>query len=148
MGVDLSKISNPALRAQIEIAIKSEPIRDKQVMYTPKDAQASIAKRENNTRPERLSRTKSEPADRPTLVSRKQGTEACGRRIVVKFVSYRIRPLDPDNSISSHKFAIDACRYAGLIPNDRPEDIKLESEQVKVRHKSEEKTVIEIEYPE
>lgn len=38
-------------------------------------------------------------------------------------------------------------RYAGLIPNDREEDIALEVEQEKVAHRADEETLITITYP-
>jgi hypothetical protein len=145
MGLDLSKINNPALRAQIERALKTERVQDKRIMYTPKDGKASTAKHEKPL-PE------SEPPIWQTLVGTARraqtGQEGVDCRIVVRIVCFRCHLCDPDNNASGVKALLDSIRYATLIPNDRPEDIKLETDQVRVKHRSEEKTVIEIEYPE
>lgn len=87
-----------------------------------------------------------QPALRTPLVGDAQGAPTGEKRIIVRIVSYRCRLCDPDNNVGGCKALIDQLRYANLIPNDRPQDIKLESEQVKVGHKSEEKTTVEITY--
>jgi len=51
-------------------------------------------------------------------------------RIRVRITSLRRRLIDPDNLCP--KYFIDCLRYAGLIPNDRAQDIILEVEQFKV----------------
>jgi hypothetical protein len=65
-------------------------------------------------------------------------------RITVRFVGYRVRPLDPDNFAGSVKDLLDGLRHAGLIPGDEPWKIRLETEQEKVAHYAQEKTVISI----
>jgi len=65
-------------------------------------------------------------------------------RVTVRFIGYRVRPLDPDNFAGSIKDLLDGLRHAELIPGDEPWKIRLETEQVKVRSKSQEKTVIEV----
>lgn len=67
------------------------------------------------------------------------------RRTRVRFIGYRVRPLDPDNFAGSVKDCLDGIRHAALISGDEPWRIVLETEQVKVRSYSQEKTVIEIE---
>lgn len=69
------------------------------------------------------------------------------RRTVVRFIGYRVRPLDPDNFAGGCKDLLDGLRHAGLIAGDEPWRIKLETEQVKVSHYFEQKTIIEIEIP-
>ncbi len=65
-------------------------------------------------------------------------------RVTVRFVGYRVRPLDPDNFAGSVKDLLDGLRRAGLIHEDTPEAISLQTEQVRVKTFTEEKTVIEI----
>lgn len=75
------------------------------------------------------------------------GRETAGdRRVIVRFTGFRCRPLDPDNFAGSVKDCLDGLRYAHLLEGDEPWKIILQTDQVKVRHKNEEKTVIEIEY--
>lgn len=50
-------------------------------------------------------------------------------RISVRVTSFRRRLCDPDNLCP--KYFIDCLRYAGLIPDDRPQDIDLQVSQVK-----------------
>lgn len=76
-----------------------------------------------------------------------QGEAEGTQRTVVKFIGYRVRPLDPDNFSGGVKDLLDGLRHAGLLRGDEPWRIKLETEQVKVSTFKEEKTVIEITYP-
>lgn len=76
-----------------------------------------------------------------------QGEAPSVPRTVVRFIGYRVRPLDPDNFAGGCKDAIDGLRHAGLISGDEPWRMKLETEQVKVSHVADECTVIEIETP-
>jgi hypothetical protein len=68
-------------------------------------------------------------------------------RITVRFVGFRVKPLDPDNFAGSVKDLLDGLRHAGLIPGDEPWRIKLETEQEKVCHFKDERTEITIAYP-
>lgn len=52
--------------------------------------------------------------------------------------------LDPDNLAGGSKYFTDACRYFGLISDDRPQDIELTVCQVKVASTKDERTEIEI----
>src|SRR5690242_5501842 len=63
-------------------------------------------------------------------------------RHVVRIRSFRVRLCDPDNLCP--KYFIDCLRYAGSIPDDRPEDIELSMRQIKVSKRSEDRTEIEI----
>lgn len=67
--------------------------------------------------------------------------------VTVRFIGYRVRPLDPDNFAGSVKDLLDGLRHAALIPGDEPWRIRLETEQVCVRTYAQERTVIEIETP-
>lgn len=67
-------------------------------------------------------------------------------RVKVSFIGYRCRPLDPDNFAGGCKDLLDGLRHAGLIPDDRPEDIIFETTQQKVYHRGEERTQIMLEY--
>jgi len=68
-------------------------------------------------------------------------------RITVRFIGYRVRPLDPDNFAGSVKDLLDGLRHCKLLPGDEPWRIKLETEQEKVARYSEERTEIVITYP-
>ena len=63
-------------------------------------------------------------------------------RITLCVVSFRKRLTDPDNC--TPKYFIDGLRYAGLIPDDRAEDIDLKVSQVKVKTTAQERTEITI----
>jgi len=78
------------------------------------------------------------------LVPAVPGKTKSVRRITVRFVGYRVKPLDPDNFAGSVKDLLDGLRHSGLIPGDEPWRIILETEQVRVRSLGEEKTIIEI----
>jgi hypothetical protein len=67
------------------------------------------------------------------------------RRIKIRFVTYRHRLLDPDNPCP--KSFIDGLRYAGLIPDDRSEDVEVTVRQEKIKNTEEQYTEIIIEYP-
>lgn len=69
------------------------------------------------------------------------------QRVKVRIVGLRARPLDCDNYAGSTKDMLDGLRHAGLIPDDAPWAITLQTEQVKVAHRKDECTIIEIEYP-
>ena len=68
-------------------------------------------------------------------------------RRIVRIASFRRRLLDFDNLAGGCKYFLDCCKYAQLIPDDRPQDIILEVRQEKVNTKQEERTEIEIELP-
>lgn len=63
-------------------------------------------------------------------------------RVSIRITSYRRRLLDPDNLCP--KYFIDCLRYAGLIKNDREQDIELTVRQSKVKTKQEERTEIDL----
>ncbi len=68
-------------------------------------------------------------------------------RVTVSIKSYRNRLLDFDNLVGGVKYFVDGLRHAGLIHDDREEDIILEVSQAKVPKREDEKTVIRLIYP-
>ncbi len=91
-----------------------------------------------------VSHTKPKRDETPALGTAIQGETKSVQRVVVKFVGYRVKPLDPDNFAGSVKDLLDGLRHAGLIHGDEYWRIKLETEQVKVAHYEEEQTIITI----
>jgi hypothetical protein len=70
------------------------------------------------------------------------------KRFLVRVKIFRKRLLDPDNCAYGIKIILDACRYVGSIPEDRPQDIKLEiAEQIKVATDAEERVEVEVYAP-
>lgn len=90
----------------------------------------------SNSKPKRNQATTLDPAASGKTVSLP--------RTRVRFTGYRVKPLDPDNFAGSVKDLLDGLRHAGLIPGDEPWRIALETEQVRVSHFHEERTVIQI----
>ena len=88
------------------------------------------------------SRAQPEPAlcHEPVAAEAREAGDAI--RVHVRVVSLRRRLCDPDNLCP--KYFVDCLRYAGLIRNDRPEDIALEVRQVRVKSRDQERTEIEI----
>jgi hypothetical protein len=101
---------------------------------------------ENNANTE-LQRSEPERNQTPALVIANEGKEESSERVTVRFIGHRVRPLDPDNFAGGCKDLLDALRHAGLIHGDEPWEIIFQTEQIKVAHRSEERTIIEIEYP-
>lgn len=89
-----------------------------------------------------VSHAESKRDEAPTLGRTVPGKKESIPSITVRFVGYRVRPLDPDNFAGSVKDLLDGLRHAQLIPGDESWQIKLETEQVKVSKFSEEKTEI------
>lgn len=81
----------------------------------------------------------------PALGCAAQGEASGVQCAVVRFIGYRVRPLDPDNFAGSVKDLLDGLRHAALISGDEPWRLRLQTEQVKVAHYSEERTEIVIE---
>lgn len=87
---------------------------------------------------------KPKPDQAPALDRAAQGKEKSIPRVTVRFIGYRVRPLDPDNFAGSVKDLLDGLRHAGLILGDEPWRIALQTEQVRVGKFADERTVIEI----
>lgn len=71
-----------------------------------------------------------------------EGKKGYSGRVLVRVTSYRRRLLDPDNLIP--KYFLDCFRYAGVLRDDRADEIELISTQSKVRKKEDERTEIEV----
>jgi hypothetical protein len=80
------------------------------------------------------------PRARPLAAG--QAKEGNPGRVLVRVTSRRRRLLDEDNLCE--KYAVDCCRYAGVIPSDAPDRAKIEVSQEKVTAKEDEGTLIEI----
>lgn len=80
-----------------------------------------------------------------TLVETAPDEESRAERLTVRITCHACRVLDADNFAGGCKYIIDAMRHERLIPNDDPASIRLEFEQVHVRTRAEEGTMIEIE---
>ncbi len=92
----------------------------------------------------------SNPVPKPdktaTLDSANEGKVSSVRRVRVRFIGHRVRPIDPDNFAGSCKDLLDGLRHAQLIRGDEPWRIIFETAQEKVKSYAEERTVIEIEF--
>lgn len=84
-----------------------------------------------------------EPPVQHEPVGAKEGENRHAASFRVRIKSFRVRLCDPDNL--TPKYFLDACRYAGLIPDDRPQDIILEVTQEKVKSVIQERTEITVE---
>ena len=79
------------------------------------------------------------------IVGGKIGHESEGNpRHRVRVVSRRVRLCDPDNLVGGVKHLLDALRLARIIPEDNPEEIRLEVSQEKVRSYAKEETWVEV----
>ncbi len=76
-----------------------------------------------------------------------EGKEKGMGRVILRFIGYRVRPLDPDSFAGSTKDLIDGLRYAHLIRDDNFREIILKTTQVKVASFAEERTEVEITWP-
>lgn len=95
----------------------------------------------------KVSGAKPEPAFQHEAPRQDAGEKESAGRSHVRITSYRIRCCDIDNITGGAKFLIDSLRYAGVIRDDRPEDITLEVRQRKVTSREQEGTLIEVETP-
>jgi len=95
----------------------------------------------------RLPPAEPERQDAPTLEQTVQGETKSAGRPVVRFIFHRQKLLDRDNAFAGVKDLLDGLRHASLIQGDTESEIDLQVEQVKVAHRKEQKTVVEIKYP-
>lgn len=90
-----------------------------------------------------------EPEQQTTALVRDDARKAQGtRRTFIRFILFRTRLLDADAKWGSVKDVLDGLQHSRLIPGDREDQITLEVIQRKISHRKDERTVIEIEYPE
>jgi hypothetical protein len=76
-----------------------------------------------------------------TLAAAERKAASVAKRFV-RITSLRARAVDPDNLCC--KYLIDALRHTGILEDDTPDHIELTVAQKKVKHRREEKTLIEI----
>ena len=75
-----------------------------------------------------------------------EGRDPKSRAVCI--TSYRVNLLDPGANLwGSTKYIEDSLRYAGLIYDDSERFIQIQVRQVKVAHFCDERTEIEIIYP-
>jgi hypothetical protein len=86
----------------------------------------------SNAKPKRAVRNES--------LAKSGGKKENTGRIHIRLTARRKRLIDPDNLV--FKYFIDCLRYAGAIPDDRAEDVTIETKQEKTRQKEE--TIIEL----
>lgn len=79
---------------------------------------------------------------RPRALGKGKAKEGHSGRVLVRVTAYRVRLLDEDNLCE--KYHVDCCRYAGLLSGDDPSQAKIETGQVKVKRKQDERVLIEI----
>ena len=106
------------------------------------DADGNYSRTETNA--SWVSDTKPKSDIRQTLRVANEGKKDSKKRSFVRITRFSCRPLDCDNYAGGCKPLIDQLRYAKLIKDDDPESVQIEFIQVKVAHKTEERTEIEI----
>jgi hypothetical protein len=79
----------------------------------------------------------------PEQVAPPEREAAMQRRCLVRITSFRVKPTDDDNIY--WKDLLDALTKSGAIFDDSPQWIKIERQQVKVEHRFQERTEVEIE---
>lgn len=105
------------------------------------DADGNYSRTETNT--PRVSNPKFEPALGKALQGNSKTQKGSKKRITLRITRYSTRLLDEDN-LSGSKLLTDQLRYAGIIPSDDPESLQIINDQVKVKHKTEERTEVRI----
>lgn len=79
---------------------------------------------------------------RPRALGKGKAKEGHSGRVLVRVTAFRVRLLDEDNLCE--KYHVDCCRYAGLLSGDDPSQAKIQTSQVKVKRKQDERVLIEI----
>ena len=87
-------------------------------------------------------RPKLEPSGKSGALRARKGKDADSRHFLVRVTSIRRILLDEDNLCE--KYVVDCCRYAGLLPSDRPGQTKIEVCQRKAGKEEDEATIVEI----
>ena len=105
------------------------------------DSDGNYSRTETNS--PRVSDTKPKSIIRKTLPNTNKIQKTGKRRITLHITRYATRLLDEDN-LGGSKLLTDQLRYAGIIPNDDPGSTKIILDQIKVPHKAQERTEIEI----
>ena len=88
----------------------------------------------------KVAKLESSPGDAPLEAEAFQ--RQSGQGFLVRVTSLRTRLLDEDNMCE--KYHVDLCRYAGVIPDDSPSEVKIEVCQKKAVKGEAEKITIEV----
>jgi hypothetical protein len=91
--------------------------------------------------------TAEQPQPTPALAETRKGKAQGTGRPHVCFTLFRSRLLDWDAKYGVLKDLLDGLVIAQLLPGDREDQITGECNQIKVKSRKDEKTVIEITYP-
>ena len=117
-------------------AIPAGYVETKKGVYVRRDlikpTISNIQGSSGNPKPKRIIRNES--------LAKAGGKKENTGRIHIRLTARRKRLIDPDNLV--FKYFIDCLRYAGAIPDDRAEDVTIETKQEKTRQKEE--TIIEL----
>jgi Holliday junction resolvase RusA-like endonuclease len=93
----------------------------------------------------RVSHPKPQRQQAAGMAGQTEGQSGGDERVAVRITSYVVRPLDCDNFTGGCKHLIDCLKERGLIEDDSPRHIKLETDQIQVAHYHEERIEITIE---
>lgn len=94
-----------------------------------------------------LQSAQSQPDAKAALGASTKGKEKSLERIAIRYRIYRVRLQDADNAFGGTKNLTDGLVRCGLIPSDSPEQISLTVEQEKVSSLAEQRTEIQIKWP-
>lgn len=130
----------PANEVTIEQSRALLAIFRKPRVDSPHDAPQPISHDHNSDRIPSCSVTQRAPGGEPLQAGAPEAGDSV--RYLVRIESHRIHLLDEDNLVV--KWFVDALRYAGILPSDAPDQARIVTTQIKVAHKAEEKTVIQI----
>jgi len=109
--------------------------------WTPEDLRAYELRKTQLANKHQIAKPELPLPSEPLRAPQDQARDAV--RFLVCIESRRRKLLDPDNLCA--KYVLDCCRYAGLIPDDRPQDIEFKCFQTQVETEEEECTIVTIE---
>jgi hypothetical protein len=125
--------------------------RSKRLNSKETQRRAKISKSYENRVRAGIQKPKSKPDSPNALVEatwrNSASNEGSHTRIRVSIEGQRVSCLDPDNYTGGLKALIDCLQQCGLIPSDSFEAIRLETSQTHVTSPGQERTIVEIEYP-
>ena len=90
--------------------------------------------------PRKAAKLESNPRDAALDAKEVQGRPS--QKFLVRVTSLRRRLIDEDNLCE--KYAVDLCRYAGILPSDEASQCKIEVCQEKVGKEKPEETIVEV----
>ena len=135
VGLKLNQLDEN-LRRRIERQMRDE------------DAATAARRRENNADPQRLPAEVGAQHARPLDEDARrdsQGAPSCEGRYRVRWLLFMCQPMDWDNAAASIKAVQDALVTEGWLPSDDWKTLEGEAVCVKVKHRKQQKTIVEIE---